>query len=60
MKRGKDHYSDTDEFERKARKSKRGKRPQNEDDELEFQSWMNRPSNVDDYLDDDFEAQDRN
>jgi hypothetical protein len=32
MKRGKDNYStDTDEFERKARKSKKSKRPHAED-----------------------------
>ena len=41
-----------DEFERKARKNKKNKKPLNSSDEMEFQSWMNRPSDVDDYLED--------
>lgn len=63
MKRGKDDYSDLDGFDRKARKSKKGKRPAMRDEELEFQSWMNRPSDVADYFDDDdddAEVKDRN
>jgi len=32
MKRGKDHYSDVDEFDRKARKNKKSKRPQVQDE----------------------------
>lgn len=53
MKRGrhdrKHDHADLGEFERKARKNKNGKRHLNEDEELEFQSWMNRPS---DWIDD--------
>ncbi len=54
MKRGKgrDKYAEMDEFERKARKNKKNKKPLNSSDEMEFQSWMNRPSDVDDYLED--------
>ena len=55
MKRGKDKYSDVDDFERKARKNKKNKRPLNDDEENEFQSWMNRPSDVSNYLEDDEE-----
>lgn len=44
--------------EQSDHESSRAKRPRrvlNEDDEIEFQSWMNRPSDVSDYLDDDQE-----
>jgi len=60
MKRGrhdrKHDHADLGEFERKARKNKNGKRYLNQDEEMEFQSWMNRPSNSDDSDFDDFQS----
>jgi hypothetical protein len=60
MKPLKGNWTD-DETERIGKRSKKSKRPLNEDDENEFQSWMNRPSDVSDYLDDeeDFHSQTR-
>ena len=60
MKRGrhdrKHDHADLGEFERKARKNKNGKRYLNQDEEMEFQSWMNRPSNSDDSDFDDLQG----
>ena len=44
--------NDTD---RSAKRSKKSKRPVREDEEMEFQSWMNRPSDVRDYLEEDLD-----
>lgn len=38
---------------REERRPKKSRKKLNEDEEMEFQSWMNRPSNVSDYLDDE-------
>lgn len=49
-----------DSFERRARKNKRTKRSNDDEEEMEYQSWMNRPADVDSYLDaEDFQSYSR-
>ena len=45
-------FDDVDRSARRSYPAKKSKRPLNEDDENEFQSWMNRPSDVSNYLED--------
>lgn len=45
-------FDDVDRSARRSHPAKKSKRPLNEDEENEFQSWMNRPSDVSNYLED--------
>ena len=48
-----EHGSFDEQINFSSKRTKKSKRPLNEDEENEFQSWMNRPSDVSDYLDND-------
>lgn len=53
-----EHGQIDDQVDRASKKARRGRRQLNEDEEMEFQSWMNRPTDASTYLDDeeDFRA----